>query len=551
MEGSAQEIRWGGGPHGDSYVGLDILLTDGANAVPCGVGTVNADVVVSVGGAAPTQLASANIFKSCTGGVGSFAIVADNSGSQAGVIDNLRTAVTSFSQRITDLGGKTSLVRVSTESEVLVPLTGSMDELQVGIDAMFVNHGWTALYDGLRLGNETLGGVVTARDDGDAFHDIADFCAKSEKVGIVAFTNGRENNSAHQSLVSTEYPGDGIDTTVDDVKNLNINGISTPLYLIGLGKEIDQVGMADFASVSGGRALFMDDPTQVPDAFALVNDYVETTNQICARMPENICGPVEVTVNWSWKDGTRQAEGSRTYEINIDCHETPTGRAVTILATLSNPEISAHAQTLAFNSMSWVSSVQNPHILVIRDDNHHGEAPNENTFLQAAFAHIDATFIAEPASGIELHDLTGYDIVWLSNPGYPVDDKKTFDALKAFQAQGGSVIIQGDDMANSMASSFSMSDLTRLKFVNNGTKHCGVNIDNNGAGRYDISFAAGHPVSAGLEGLKIGYGDDIDVTTPLGLGEHIIATAEVRGKEGKCAPIPVVVGYDPDDVPAP
>lgn len=548
LEGSAQEIRWGGGPHGDSYVGLDILVTDGANAVPCGVGKVDVSMRVSAGGAAPVEINRASLYKSCTGGVGSFAVVADNSGSQAGVIDTLKAATHSFAERVTELGGSASLVRVSTQSNVMVPLTSDLAELDTGIDQMFATNGWTALYDGLRLGNESLGGVARHRDENEAYHDVADFCSSSNKLGLVAFTNGRENNSSHQSLLSAEYPGDGIDTTIDDVRNLNVNGISTPMYLIGLGKDVDVEGMEALAAASGGRAIFMDEPDQIPDAFQLVNDYVESTNQVCGRMPADICGPVEITVDWSWKDGSRRASGSRTYEVNIECHTVPIGRSVAILLTLSNPGVSPHAQKIAFNAMSWVSPVVNPHILVVRDDDHHGEAPNENSFLRAAFSEIDATFVNEPSSGIELQDLLGYDIVWLSNPGYPVDDKKTFEALRAFQAQGGAVIVQGDDMAQSMGGSFSMEELTRLKFLNNGTSSCGVNIDNNSGGLYDISFSE-HPLSTGLTGFKIPYGDDIDNTTPLGLGEFVVATAEVRGKEGRCTSVPVVVGYDPTVAP--
>ena len=56
------------------------------------------------------------------------------------------------------------LVRVSTNATVLSELTTDETDLEDSISGMFVNEGWTALWDGIRLGNDVLqtGAVLQA-----------------------------------------------------------------------------------------------------------------------------------------------------------------------------------------------------------------------------------------------------------------------------------------------------------------------------------------------------------------------------------------------------
>src|SRR5258707_1211637 len=66
-------------------------------------------------------------------------------------------------------GGRASLVRVSTNSSIQTPLTTDGAALHQALDSLHISHGWTSLWDGIRLGNQTLGG-----DDTGAVVDVGD-----------------------------------------------------------------------------------------------------------------------------------------------------------------------------------------------------------------------------------------------------------------------------------------------------------------------------------------------------------------------------------------
>ena len=147
-------------------------------------------------------------------------------------------------------------------------------------------------------------------------------------------------------------------------------------------------------------------------------------------------------------------------------------------------------------------------------------------------------------------DLEGYDVVWFSNPGYPMDDIKSFNALLQFSDAGGGVVMQGDDMSWSHGHSFSTEPLTQLKHVDNGTEYCGQTIDN-GRGSYNVSLGdLPHPILAGLEGQTFRYMDDIDTATlaatPAGGTSEVLAWATVPGRHEPCGYKPVIVAYTPN-----
>ena len=51
---------------------------------------------------------------------------------------------------------RVGLVRVSTVARVLSPLTEDLDEFRSALETLRVKNGWTALWDGLRVGHEVL-----------------------------------------------------------------------------------------------------------------------------------------------------------------------------------------------------------------------------------------------------------------------------------------------------------------------------------------------------------------------------------------------------------
>jgi len=270
---------------------------------------------------------------------------------------------------------------------------------------------------------------------------------------------------------------------------------------------------------------------------------------VCAEIPTGTCGPLWVQVSWEYTDPTGAVvSGSTTQQANVDCPADPTGNQVLVLLTLSNPGIAeATASALATNAVSWASSAVDPKVLVVLDENHHDEFASDADYVAALLdaAGVEAVRFDELDGGVATTDLEGFDVVWYSNPGYPMDDFASFEALQAFGAQGGGLVLQGDDMAWSWGGGFLMSPLTHLDFLSNGTEFCGVWTDNNQGSDYLVTIGSdAHPVIAGLEGQSFLYGDDIDSAVARGEGETVLATATLDGGGG-CDTVPVVVAWEP------
>ena len=238
-----------------TYIGLDFLATDAnGQPIPCDSADLTVDVEVAFADA-PQQFVpvrDGTVLVRCVNDrSANIGMVLDNSGSQASVIDLTKVGAKSFASEIMADGGAISLTRVSTDSRVLSDLSTDTAQVQQELDGMFVNGGWTALYDGIRLGNETLGASLDASAGQVTYTDVDDFCDASKRYGVVAFTNGFENNSAQQKLVTSR--DDGIDTQLDDLKQLSVDSVGTPLYIIGLGDDVNDAELQDLSDSTGGR----------------------------------------------------------------------------------------------------------------------------------------------------------------------------------------------------------------------------------------------------------------------------------------------------------
>jgi hypothetical protein len=221
----------------------------------------------------------------------------------------------------------------------------------------------------------------------------------------------------------------------------------------------------------------------------------------------------------------------------------------TVLLTLDASETSEDVvMTLVANAVNWVSPVDAPRVLFVRDDFHHGEFAHETQLLfeRLAASGYRAEFLDEPEHGVTAEALAGFDVVWFSNPGYPMDDEQSFDALLEFSEAGGGVVLQGDDISWSFGHAFSTSPLTRLSHIDNGTRYCGQRIDNGVSGSYRVEVSGtSHPVIAGLEGYTFLYGDDIDSTRPLDDSTEVLVWATANDAEN-CARKPVVSVFTPE-----
>lgn len=554
---TAQQLRAGAGQAGEVFLALDVLATHGKHQAVLGCGESSLELELAYsreGEEGPfVDLPSAALQRSCGAAAGDFALVVDNSGSEDGFLPELTISARNVMDRVLADGGRASLVRVSTDARVLSELTDDRRGLGAALDGMFVNDGWTALYDGIRMANETLGRAAQAQA-GTRYPDAASFCTASAKLGVVAITDGRENNSSHQKYASNDrYPGDGLDTELSDLKKLEVAGITTPIYTIGLGDQVAHDTLADLSEHTGGRHMRIDDRNDIFNAFDVIGDYAQARHQVCTELPAGVCGPLHVRVRHSVASHGRRggapgtsASGDRTYYMNVPCAEPPAtarpGGVATMLLAMTAADIPwPTAMRLASQTAEWVSTVSAPRILVVSDDNHHNEHRGDVDFVALALAEagFEVTVLGEPEHGLEAAQVDGYDVVWLSNPGYPVDDAATVDVLLAFARSGGGVVFQGDDMSWSHGHAFSMTPATGLVHMSNGTSYCGRRTDN-GSGAYTVVMAEGeHPIVAGMEGLTFAYRDDIDTVRLSDAPPEVLAWATVSGVAG-CADKPVI-----------
>lgn len=222
------------------------------------------------------------------------------------------------------------------------------------------------------------------------------------------------------------------------------------------------------------------------------------------------------------------------------------GRVVTILMALSNQWIDpVNAEILMLNSIDYVSPVNTPNILVIRDDNTNGEdeIDSENIYNWIVNAGYTATFMEEPQSGIQPADLAGYHVVVLSNPGFPADDLSTIEAMRDFSQQGFGIIFQGDDITNFSPDPALMESLTRLEFVDNGIEYHGYTINNNEGSAYAVTINPISPLAHGMSTLFYLYGNDIDTTNPTTSDNTVVAWCTVDGTNLPSKP--VITAYQP------
>lgn len=539
-----------------SFVSSHLLLRDASGApIGCDDGTLTVTMSYSTDGASgPWTEVEEDLVVSCPDGPsGELALVLDNSGSTSEVIGMLEGASLSLANEVLSAGGEASLTRVSTNASIEHPLTDDQSAIAGAIvDSLRDDsNGWTALYDGVRMGNETFDGAGVHLDGSIAWDDLSDFCGQSDRLGIVVFTDGHENNSADEQDYDHEaYPGDGFDTTLDDLKSLHVAGQTTPIYTIGLGDEPDHATLTDLANSTGASHHAISEASEILTVFEELGEYMGSTHQVCGQLPEAVCGTSHVKLTWSLQDdgGQEIDSGELVQGVTMDCPiEEPAGRSATVLMTLTNPHLpAADVSTFVGNTVAWVSDAPAPSVLVVLDDNHHNEFAGD---ADAIAAMLDAqgymvTRLDEPQHGLSADDLDGYDVVWFSNPGYPPDDLSTIQALGAFNADGGGLVLQGDDMTRAHGNAFSMEGLTGLRYLDNGVRTCGQLTNNNAGTQFAVSLVDSHPVFDTLSQTTWLYGDDIDEATVVG---PVDVVAEAGLASNGCGQRPAIVLHDPNE----
>jgi hypothetical protein len=190
---------------------------------------------------------------------------------------------------------------------------------------------------------------------------------------------------------------------------------------------------------------------------------------------------------------------------------------------------------------------------VVLDDNHRGEDIHDARYVAELIEALgyQVQYERETPHGLDYHHLLDYDIVWFVNPGHEMDDPISHTALLRYRASGGGLVLQGDDITRFRGNPSFMEPLTYLAWQGNGTTACGVKTDNNKGANYTVTFeiptAQPHPMAAGLEQLSFEYGNDIDLTRPLGKGERVLAWATFA--KGDCeVRTPAIVALEPDEL---
>jgi len=551
----AQMLRAAQVETGDSFLGFDVVLTEpGAGAaIDCSEGTLTVDVELKkANGKGFEKVSTQHVQVRCEGTRGpDIALVVDNSGSEAGTLAEVREASMRLIEHVEAAHGRVSLVRVSTQPSVIAPLTDDADQMRTALGELHVSNGWTALYDGIRLGNQTLGDAVLGEQQAPA--DQSEFCGLDPQRAILLFTDGQENNSSDQHATE-KYPGDGFNTTLEDLSRLQTRGVSTPIYSVGLGDDVDHDALNALAEQSGGKHHRTDSAGAVQELFQHISSYSGPRFKVCASLPTTRCGTNDVRLTYRWDGEGRTIKGSRESSVNVACPTPPPlGKSAAVLLTLSNPGIDRNdARELVSKTVTWVSPVAAPRVLVVLDDSHHDEDSGDAAYVGKALANagIDYELQQEPEHGINVSVLDGFDVIWFSNPGYPMDDQASFDTLQAALGRGMGVVVQGDDIAWSMGHAFDMAPLTHLTFADNGTDACGHSSDNNvGEAAFNVQYAPSHPMIGALGGTSFLYGNDIDQSSPRNEGEQVLGWGSVVNRQTGASFCdtrrPVVVAYDP------
>lgn len=193
-------------------------------------------------------------------------LVADNSGSEQGFLDPLKAGLHEFIAALDPARDGASLVRVSTEATLRAPLGSDRATLDAATDALFVANGWTALYDGIRLGAESLESGFSA-----------DPAAPAPVPALVVFTDGKDNNSADEK--DTQFAGDGIDTTLEDCLSLEAGGIAIPVHTIAVG-DADREELAELAAATGGRAYDIAHPDALSQAYGAIRASIDASTGV-------------------------------------------------------------------------------------------------------------------------------------------------------------------------------------------------------------------------------------------------------------------------------
>ncbi len=241
-------------------------------------------------------------------------LVIDNSGSVRSHRLIVEKSLEKLSNHLFSIGSMISLTEVNTNSYVRSPLINSTEKLTNAYSSFLNRDGWTSLYDGVRMSHETL-------EDRFVFDDEIESACDSKRKAIIIMTDGKENNSNDQMYEEyslDDFPGDSIDTTVDDIRSLNSNYRKVPIFSIGVGAEVDELSLRNISESSGGTFRSLSEFNQVESAFIDISNFLQSPYSVCVDSSSLSCGEYKVIVDYNSESGP---DGSKEIVFNIPCEE--------------------------------------------------------------------------------------------------------------------------------------------------------------------------------------------------------------------------------------
>ncbi len=241
-------------------------------------------------------------------------LVLDNSGSVRDYRLIVENSVNSLLSKLFSLDSKVSLTEVNTNSRVLSPVTKNMLDFKSGMKKLSNKGGWTALYDGIRMSHDTL--IEKIKLD----NEVVNACNYKRKA-IIVMTDGEENNSCEQKYEEyslEDFPGDKVDTTLEDLLKLKIDNRTIPIFSLGVGESIDQESLSNISNNSGASYMALNSFSDVSSAFNDISNYLQAPYQVCFNTNNIECGDYKIVVDYSSENGPA---GQKVLEYIVACSQ--------------------------------------------------------------------------------------------------------------------------------------------------------------------------------------------------------------------------------------
>jgi len=126
-------------------------------------------------------------------------------------------------------------------------------------------------------------------------------CLNQSQHNILVFTDGRENNS--QDEHATSYPGDGIDTTLDNLSALLVHGTTPAIHSIAIGVDADDYTLQQLAGWTGGTYRQIADYSGLLDSLQEASVDMAQEIPVCFAVPSCDDDQALITVTVTEEDG--------------------------------------------------------------------------------------------------------------------------------------------------------------------------------------------------------------------------------------------------------